>query len=139
MTEVAASPQVLDASVIIAFLRDEPGAAVVREAIDSHALVSALNLSEVLAKMPDKGVSQETAALAVAALNLDVRPLDAFAAHQTAWLRPLTRHLGLSIGDRACLALAQSVGALVLTADRPWLALDKSLKLEIRNIRPDAH
>lgn len=139
MSRKVASAQVLDASAIIAFLRDEPGAAVVRQALDEHAVVSAVNLSEVLGKLLDKGVAQDAARLAVAALNLDVMDLDAPAAHATAWLRPLTRQYGLSLGDRACLALAQAISAVVLTADRPWLALGETLKLDIRSIRPDGH
>ena len=139
MSKALALSQVLDASAIIAFLRDEPGASVVRQAIDGHAVVSAVNLSEVLSKMLDKGVSQDNAKLAVSALNLDVIDLDAAAGHDTAWLRTLTRHLGLSLGDRACLALAKSIGAVVLTADRPWLSLCETLKQDIRCIRPDGH
>lgn len=139
MSNALALPQVLDASAIIAFLRDEPGAAVVRQAIDGRAVVSAVNLAEVLGKLLDKGVAQEATQLAVSALNLEVIDLDAQAAHATAWLRPLTRHLGLSLGDRACLALAQAIDAVVLTADRPWLALCETLKLDIRSIRPDGH
>ncbi|MCY7306696.1 MAG: hypothetical protein LH632_11210 [Rhodoferax sp.] len=87
----------------------------------------------------DKGVAQDAAQLAVAALNLDVIDLDAPAAHAIAWLRALTRQFGLSLGDRACLALAQAIGAVVFTADRPWVALGETLKLDIRSIPPDGH
>lgn len=130
---------VLDASAIIAFLRDEPGAAMVRQALDGHAVVGAVNLAEVLTKMLDKGVSVEMAESAVAVLNVDVISLDAFGARDTARLRTATRHLGLSLGDRACLALAASFNAIVLTADRSWLTLGTTLDLDIRSIRPDAH
>jgi len=132
-------PFVLDASAIIALLRDEPGAGVVLAALDAHAMVSAVNLTEVLTKIVDKGGTQEQARDVVAALNLDVVELGARAAHETAWLRSSTRQLGLSLGDRACLALARSVNATVLTADRPWLKLADTLALDIRSIRPEPH
>lgn len=134
-----AAAWVLDASAVIALLRDEPGAAVVWQAVNAGASISAVNLTEVLSKMLDKGASKELIESSVSVLNLDVLPLDAQAAAQTAWLRTRTRQLGLSLGDRACLALAQSVGAVVLTADRPWLPLAAELDVDIRSIRPDSH
>lgn len=132
-------PCVLDASAVIAFLRGEPGAAVVRLALDAQPLISAVNLAEVLSKLVDKGAPQALAQQAVATLNLSVRAFDADAAHQVAWLRDASRRLGLSLGDRACLALAASVRAPVFTADRPWLALADALGLDIRSIRPASH
>lgn len=132
-------PCVLDASAVIAFLRDEPGADVVRLALDAQPLISAVNLAEVLSKLVDKGASQVLAQQAVATLNLTIKELDADAAHQVAWLRGASRRLGLSLGDRACLALAASARATVLTADRPWLALADVLGLDIRSIRPESH
>lgn len=132
-------PCVLDASAVIAFLRDEPGADVVRQALDAQPLISAVNLAEVLTKLVDKGASHALAQQAVATLNLTVKELDAPAAHQVAWLRRSTRAQGLSLGDRACLALAAATQATVLTADRPWLALAADLALDIRSIRPAPH
>lgn len=132
-------PHVLDASAVIAFLRGEPGADVVLQALDAQPTISAVNLAEVLSKLIDKGATAHVATQAVAALGLTVVDLDASTAHQVAWLRATTRHLGLSLGDRACLALGESLGAVVLTADRPWLALAPELGLDIRSIRPEAH
>lgn len=130
---------VLDASAVIALLRDEPGADRVWPAVQTGAVISAVNLAEVISKMLDKGTSKELVASSMAVLDLEVIGLDAEAALQTAWLRPMTRTAGLSLGDRACLALARARQVPVLTADRPWLALAEVLALDIRCIRPDAH
>lgn len=72
-------------------------------------------------------------------LELEVVALDEQAARQTAWLRTNTRHLGLSLGDRACLSLAVTLNATVFTADHPWLTLADALGLDIRSIRPETH
>lgn len=131
--------QVLDASAVIALLRDEPGADLVWQAVKSGAAISAVNLAEVFSKMLDKGTPKELIETSVGMLGLEVVELNAQSAAQTAWLRSSTKQLGLSLGDRACLALAIARQAVVLTADRPWLALAEPLGLNICSIRPDAH
>lgn len=136
---VESAHYVLDASAVIAFLRNEPGADVVQQVLQKHAIISSVNLVEVLTKLLDKGASLELARSTLDKLELEVVALDAHAAHQTAWLRTNTRHLGLSLGDRACLALAVTLNATVLTADRPWLTLADALGLDIRSIRPETH
>ena len=70
MSKPVAARCVLEASAILAFLRDEPGAAVVRQALDNHAAVSAVNLSEVLSKMLDKGAAPAVAQHALATLEM---------------------------------------------------------------------
>lgn len=55
----------------------------------------------------------------------------------TGLLRPMTRQVGLSLGNRACLALAKSRQAIALTADRAWTELDPSLGIAIQCIRPE--
>ena len=60
-----------------------------------------------------------------------VVPFDARQAIIASDLRPSTRHLGLSLGDRACLALANSLGAPVMTADRAWAALDVGISITV--------
>lgn len=130
---------VVDASAVIAFVRDEPGAAVVRPALDQRCVISAVNLTEVLTKMQDKGATPAQAEHAMRVLGLEVADFDARAAHACAQLRGVTRAQGLSLGDRACLALAKQLNAPVLTADRPWLALSAELGLDVRCIRPEIH
>lgn len=137
-TDTAAS-YVLDASAVIAFVRDEPGAALVRQALDQRCFISAVNLTEVLAKMQDKGATPEQAEHAMRVLGLEVADFDTQAAQACARPQVATRVQGLSLGDRACLALARQLGVPVLTADRPWLVLSAELGLDIRCIRPDIH
>lgn len=125
---------VLDASAVIAWLKEEPGAALVETALDSgQAVISAVNLAEVLSRFRDAGhdPGQVMGDLALSGLKtLGYGPQHAA---QTALLRDDTRALGLSLGDRACLALGLERDAPVLTADRAWAAL--TLPLTITLIR----
>jgi PIN domain nuclease of toxin-antitoxin system len=132
-------PCVLDASAVIAFVRDEPGAMLVRQALDQGAVISSVNLAEVLTKMQDKGATAEQAEHAMRVLGVEVVDFDAPAAQACARLRNATRSAGLSLGDRACLALAVTLQTPVFTADRPWLTLATPLNLDIRSIRPEMH
>jgi PIN domain nuclease of toxin-antitoxin system len=111
---------VLDASAILALLNDEPGAAAVAAALED-AVVSAVNLSEVVAKLLEVGLSREEADEALGGLGLEVQPFDETAAWAAGALRAATRRTGLSLGDRACLALARELGVPALTADAAWL------------------
>jgi ribonuclease VapC len=69
-----------------------------------------------------------TAALAL--LDLPVIPFDATQAHRVAALRGPTRARGLSLGDRACLALAAELNAVALTMDRVWTTLNLDIGIE---------
>jgi ribonuclease VapC len=122
----------LDASALIAMLRDEPGGDVVEELLET-ATISSVNWSEVVQKALDwkteiAGLRQD-----LEALGLEVVPFTALLAETTAELRSSTRQAGLSLGDRACLALASVLGLPAITADRIWL--DLGLPLEIRAVR----
>jgi ribonuclease VapC len=121
---------VLDASAMLAFMFAESGASVVEGCLDD-AVMSTVNTVEVLQRLRDEG--SDTPEQDFAAIAIRVVAFDADQAITTAALRPLTRHLGLSLGDRACLALAQHLKAPVLTADRAWAGLD--LGVDIRVIR----
>lgn len=127
----AAQRAVIDASALLALINAEPGAERVAQALESGALVSAVNLSEVLAKLADYGMPDHEAAEVVMSLELEVIAFDVAAASQAASLRPAARPLGLSFGDRACLALAQTRHLPVLTADRPWARLDIGVPIEL--------
>jgi len=85
------------------------------------AVVSAVNLSEVVAKLLEVGLSREEADEALGGLGLEVQPFDETAAWAAGALRAATRRTGLSLGDRACLALARELGVPALTADAAWL------------------
>lgn len=119
---------VVDASAIIAFLVGEPITRFDGERV-GNSLISAVNLAEVLARLPEIGVPESKTAAAVSRLNLRVVAFDEAQARATARLRPLTRRAGLSLGDRACLALGLALGRPVVTADRIWASLDVGVEV----------
>lgn len=113
---------VADASAIIALLVGEPFTRFDPQRL-AGAFVSAVNLSEVLTRLLDIRMPESEAAAAVARLNFRAIAFDEPQARAAARLRPQTRHAGLSLGDRACLALGLTLGLPVLTADRAWANL----------------
>ncbi|MBC3189509.1 type II toxin-antitoxin system VapC family toxin [Pseudonocardia sp. C8] len=114
---------VLDASAVLAWLRDEPGAAVVTDYLDA-AVISAVNLSEVHQKLAQHGVDADRTIRQLRSLGVGVRPFDTADALAASRLWPATRPAGLSLGDRCCLALAARLDAPAVTADKAWTALD---------------
>jgi len=113
-------------------LNAEPGSEGVARALPAAAL-SAVNLCEVVGKLLDAGLTAQEIRAALAPLALEVHPFERGSAHAAGELRPATRSLGLSLGDRACLALARELRAPVLTTDRRWTRL--ALGVEIRLAR----
>jgi PIN domain nuclease of toxin-antitoxin system len=116
---------ILDASALLAYLREEPGADVVAEAIAGGVVISTVNLAEVFSRSADRGADPAKLAAKLTQSGLldgaiTVEPFTTTDAIDVARLRPLTRDAGLSLGDRACLALARRLGAPVLTADTAW-------------------
>jgi PIN domain nuclease of toxin-antitoxin system len=132
------SSAVLDASAFLAYLRDESGADHVADAIADGAAISTANLAEVLSRAADRGVDPERLARQLTERGLldgaiAVEPLVAADTVEIARLRPLTREHGLSLGDRACLALAKRLDLPAVTADTAWSRLD--LRVEVQRIR----
>jgi PIN domain nuclease of toxin-antitoxin system len=121
---------VLDASAILAVGFLEPGADRVRPALTS-ALVSAVTGAEVIAKYVDRGLTEDDAVDSFRDFRLETAEFDAAQAERSGRLRASTRHLGLSLGDRCCLALAIERGAKVMTADRSWAGLDLGIEIEV--------
>jgi ribonuclease VapC len=124
---------ILDASALLAFLWVEPGADQVVAELERGALISSVNLSEALTKVVDRGTPLDEILPVTQRINSEVVPFNEELAVAAAALRPRTRHLGLSLGDRACLALALARGLPVLTADRHWTQID--LGVAVRLIR----
>ncbi|MDO8750433.1 MAG: type II toxin-antitoxin system VapC family toxin [Dehalococcoidia bacterium] len=123
---------VLDASALLTLFQGEPGSELVAQQI-ADAAISALNLSEVVAKLAEKGLSETGVRDSLAALDLEVVDFDREQAFVAGFLRPGTRNLGLSLGDLGCLSLARGLGLPVLTADRSWRELN--VGVEVRVIR----
>jgi ribonuclease VapC len=128
------SGAVLDSSAVLAVILEEPGAGSV-EAVLPGAKVSAVNLGEVTAKLRDLGMPEATVETVLDGLQIDVRVHDWDAAIASGFLRPATRGAGLSLGDRACLALAAALGLPAMTADRSWLMVADALGVRVLPIR----
>lgn len=121
---------VLDASAVLALVRDEPGADKVAPHI-GRAAISAVNLQEIIKELLLSGIDEPTVRELLDELRLDVRVHDTEAAYAAAALHAQTRQYGRGLGDRSCLALAVQLGVPALTADREWKKVEvKNLKLE---------
>lgn len=113
---------ILDSSVLIAVLRDEHADPDILDVVQG-AMMSAVNVAEVWTKIHDLGLTHAPKTEIMFSLLSSIVPFTEAQARVAADLRIATRHAGLSLGDRACLALALSVGGKVYTADRQWAGL----------------
>jgi ribonuclease VapC len=121
---------VMDASAVLALVRDEPGADKVIPHV-GRAAISAVNLQEVIKELLLSGLEAATIREVLDELRLDVRPHDVEAAYSAARLHAQTQEFGRGLGDRSCLALAILLGVPALTADREWKKVKvKGLKME---------
>lgn len=125
---------VFDASAALAFLRQEPGADRVAAALEG-SLLTTVNLVEVLTPYARHGVSPRQIETILAALKSEIVDFDAELAIDAAQMIGATRPAGLSLGDRACLALAKRLGVPALTADRAWATIAEAAGVEIVLIR----
>lgn len=119
---------VLDASALLAYVFEEPGADKVAEVIET-ACISSINLAEVLTRIARDGHSATDFAAKMQKSPLTIVPFLAEDALAAANLEPETRRLGLSLGDRACIALGLARNEPVYTADRVWAELDIGLNV----------
>lgn len=123
---------VLDSSAVLAWIRDEPGATTVTGLI-AEGIVSTVNWSEIAQKLAQHGADAERTLSRLGALGIRVEPFTATDALTAAALWPLTQKAGLSLGDRACLALASRRQLPAVTADKAWARL--GLEVDVRVIR----
>lgn len=119
---------VLDASAILAVLNDEPGAETLTPQLLSTAASSTVNLAEVQGELVGRGLSPDDAWEATLSPVREAMPFTAAHARIAGSLIAQTRRLGLSLGDRACLALGLALKVPVYTADQSW----RSLRLGVR-------
>ena len=127
----------MDASAVLAYIQHETGRDQVEAALDAGPCwLSAVNLCEVLGKLCEKGVPPAGAQGDVSELGLLVKDFDADLAVRAAILRMRTKPIGASLGDRACLALAQraahtEVTPVVYTTDQAWTKLKWPFKVVV--------
>jgi len=126
------SEVVVDASAILALLNQETGSEEVLRFI-GKAAISTVNLSEVIAKLADAGIPEEDIRQILSNLNLEVIDFNEKQALKAGMLRPNTKSIGLSFGDRACLALGIILNQPVLTTDRLWGSIN--VEVEVRVVR----
>ncbi len=128
MSDAAPASRVVDASALLAYLLDEPGSEVV-ESLSVAAVISTVNWVEVVERSLDRGTDVIGMREEVEELGVTVTPFAVEDAERAARLRQRTRAVGLSLGDRACLALASRLGVPAITADRAWLDLDVGIEI----------
>ena len=126
------SDVVIDSSAVLALLNQENGSEEVSQFI-GNAAISTVNLSEVVAKLAEAGIPEEDISQILSSLSLEVVLFSEEQALKAGMLRPSTKSKGLSLGDRACLALGISLNLPILTTDRLWSSL--SLEVEVRVLR----
>lgn len=127
-------PFILDASAVLAVVLDEPGEALVLEAMAAGAEMSSVNAEEVASRLYREGWTTVEIRTLFQELSILVLPFDFDAAVLSGQYRPATQPFGLSLGDRACLAMGYLQACPVLTADRAWAQLDLR-DIDIRCIR----
>lgn len=115
---------------MLAILFEEPGADVALTSV-AEALCVTVNLTEILTRCTDKGFPLDAAEEFMATHKVEHVEFGTDLARLAASLRAATRHKGLSLGDRACLALAIRENAVAVTADRNWADLDVGCKIEV--------
>ena len=121
---------VFDSSALLTIAFQEDGADVAARYVHD-GIMSAVNASEVVGKLVDLGYADAEARRALLAFGLTIRPFDQDCATAAGLLRSATRKRGLSLGDRACLALAIRERVRVITADRAWAGLDLSIDVQV--------
>jgi len=127
---------VIDTSAVFIDLQNEDGADEARKWL-RDAAISSVNLHEIVAKATDKGASPDQARELIEKMRLTVHAHDTEDAVESGLLRMTTRGKGLSLGDRACLALARKLNLPAVTANRAWADLADDLGVEVVLVRQD--
>ena len=121
---------VIDSSAVLAVLGQEPGADLV-EPLLAAGLVSSVNIAEITAKLVERGASPSGVRKVLLGLPCSIAPVDENQGFLAGEIIAETRHMGVSLGDSFCLALARCLGAPVLTADRVWADLDLGIDVTL--------
>lgn len=124
------SEVVLDASVLLAVLLQEPDSEEIVSLLD-RARLSSVNLAEVVTKLTAYGQSVDAALTLLEDMEIRIEPFDRARAFATGLLTTKTSKAGLSLGDRACLSLAAELGLKAVTSDKAWSKVDVGVEVEI--------
>jgi len=126
------SDVVLDASALLAMINAEPGGdRVVSYMAERSCVASSVNVAEVVARLSDHGGSGPAIVAIIEGLGIDIRAFGEEDAIGCGLLRPAARSAGLSLGDRACIALARKLRVPAVTADRAWVGLVPAVDVEV--------
>ena len=127
---------VMDASALLALSQGERGYEIVEALIQSQeCAISSVNMAEVGSKLVDKGLPEKDLSRVLKQYQVDIIDFSTEQAIRSAAIRSLTRSSGLSLGDRACFALAQLMQGCVVTTDRAWSAVEEDLGVKVVQIR----
>lgn len=103
----------------------------VDQAIKDGAVILSVSLAEAITRMVDEGMVEDDIRELIASFDPEVVPFDEELAYRAALLRTMTKSAGLSLGDRACLALAERLGVPAVTADRAWGGLQIGIQVDL--------
>lgn len=120
---------VVDASVLLAYLNEEPGATTALEYLIADASISAVNLAEVVTKRIEGSDHPEALRRALASIGLPVIDVTTEVAFLAGTILAEHRRNGLSLADAVCVATARTLGATAVTADRAWNALPDRIEV----------
>lgn len=139
MTEPETTGAVLDASAVLALLYAEPGSQAVAEYLEG-GVISSINMAEVLQKIRQRSTTAAESRDAPAVFaGLGLRVQSTFTetnAIRSAEIWAAARHLALSLADRCCLAIADTLpGGFAVTADTTWTKLPEELGIHVRCVR----
>jgi PIN domain nuclease of toxin-antitoxin system len=124
------SPAVLDSSAILAVVFNETGGDVVLPHLRG-GILSTVNLAEVHTRLVLRGVGADFAWRRVVSFGFEISFFDDLQARLAGELVTQTRPYGLSLGDRACLALAIQRKGTVYTTDAAWKKLNLGIEVEV--------
>ena len=125
---------VLDASALLALLRNEPGAERVKSLLRNSAMTT-INYGEVVGFYARRGASEVEIRRLLHPLPTERIAFDEELAYVVGLMLPQTSSAGLSLGDCACLGLAGRLGVIALTADRSWSRIARAVGVTVEAIR----
>ncbi|EIJ34800.1 type II toxin-antitoxin system VapC family toxin [Thiothrix nivea] len=125
------SKVILDTSALLAYLFEEEGSDKVAPILEEgRGVIGSANYAELVTKLVDENMPMEEILAVISSLELEFIPQDEQQARLTGELRSVSKSIGLSLGDRACLGLGLAMDLPMMTADRVWMALAEKVQLQ---------